>query len=68
MLLLCDRIDGLVPSTPGTAKLNKSSSLKKRPLETPSISRAKAGHVGSSPDSKTPSKLGDQLNSMGAIP
>lgn len=60
-------LDSLVPSTPGTAKLNKNSA-KRRQLETPSVSRIKAEPASSSPDYKTPSGLEHQLNSLGALP
>jgi len=62
-----NRLDGIVPSTPGTAKLNKSA-VKRKHNETPSISRTKADNIGSSPDMKTPSNLEDKLNSLGAMP
>ena len=61
-------LDSLTPSTPGAGKLNKTASAKKRQINTPSISRVKGEHAGSSPDHKTPPKLEDQLNSLGAIP
>ncbi|KAL1844678.1 hypothetical protein VTK73DRAFT_2044 [Phialemonium thermophilum] len=52
-------LEGLVPTTPGTGKLGKMSSARKRQLETPSISRVKSEHPGSSPDNKSPSRLDD---------
>jgi DNA polymerase alpha subunit B len=58
----------MVPNTPATGKLNKSSNQKKRPYETPSMSRVKAEIPSSSPDYKSPMKLEDQLNSMNALP
>lgn len=61
-------LEGLVPNTPGTGKLNKVASARKRQLDTPSISRVKSEHPASSPDHKSPSKLEDQLNSLGALP
>jgi len=60
------RLDGLVPTTPGTTKLNKTA--KRKHLETPSLSRVKADHLSSSPDYKTPTKIEDQLGSLGALP
>ncbi|KAM0328523.1 hypothetical protein ACHAQA_004930 [Verticillium albo-atrum] len=57
-------LDGLLPNTPGSGKLNKSGSARKKPYETPSMSRVK-GVPASSPDFKSsPLKLEDQLNSM----
>lgn len=62
-------LDGLVPNTPGTGKLNKvAASAKKRQAGTPSISRIKSEHQASSPDYKSPSKSEDQSNSLGAVP
>ena len=57
------RIDGLVPNTPATGRLNKVGSLRKRALETPSVSRVKA-----EPLSSSPMRAEDQLNALGAIP
>jgi DNA polymerase alpha subunit B len=57
-----------VPNTPGTGKLNKGSSLRKKAYETPSISRVKAEPPSSSPDYKTPMRMQDQLNSMTNLP
>ncbi|KAL3423356.1 DNA polymerase alpha primase associated subunit [Phlyctema vagabunda] len=49
-------LDGLVPSTPRTgSRLNGSA--KRRAIETPSISRAKAEPASSPPDLKTPHKV-----------
>ncbi|TRX88126.1 hypothetical protein FHL15_010972 [Xylaria flabelliformis] len=53
-------LEGMVPSTPGAAKLNKSATKRRNPLETPSISRVKS-HVPSSP-----LRLENQLDSMNA--
>jgi DNA polymerase alpha subunit B len=39
-------LDGLVPNTPAAGR---PASLKKRQLETPSVSRVKSEHAGSSP-------------------
>lgn len=65
-------LDGLVPNTPaGSGKLNKLTSTRKRQLETPSISRVKAGHPASSPDApkSSPARgLEEQMNSLGVIP
>lgn len=57
----------MVPNTPGTAKLNKSSA-KRRPYETPSVSRVKGDVPSSSPDHKTPMRMEDQLKSMNSLP
>ncbi|OHW91598.1 DNA polymerase alpha subunit b [Colletotrichum incanum] len=57
-------LDGLVPSTPGSGKLNKPSSLRKKASETPTMSRVKAEIPSSSPDYKGASKMDEQLNSM----
>lgn len=57
-------LDGLMPNTPGTGKLNKTGSSKKRPYETPSISRVKADPPSSSPDYKSPLRMEEQLSSM----
>lgn len=61
------RLDGLVPGTPATRKLNKSA-IKRGQMETPSISRVKTEHASSSPDHKTPSKTEDQGEPLGAMP
>lgn len=58
-------LDGLVPNTPGTSKLNKTSSAKRKPYETPSMSRVRANVASSSPDFKSPLRMEEQLNSMG---
>ncbi|QBZ62539.1 hypothetical protein PoMZ_11421 [Pyricularia oryzae] len=55
-------LDGLVPSTPGTSKLNKSGSARRKNMETPSMSRVKSEHPASSP-----STLERQLDSLGAL-
>lgn len=55
-----------MPNTPGTAKLSRNS-VKKRPNETPSVSRLKANVPSSSPDYKTPLRMEDQLNSMNTL-
>ncbi|KAI8298265.1 DNA polymerase alpha primase associated subunit [Colletotrichum sp. SAR11_240] len=55
-------LDGLVPSTPSSGRLNKPSSLRKK--ETPTMSRIKAEIPSSSPDYKGSSKMEDQLSSM----
>ncbi|KAH7369290.1 DNA polymerase subunit alpha B [Plectosphaerella cucumerina] len=57
-------IDGIVPNTPGTGKLSKAASARKRALETPSMSRVRAEVASSSPDYKSPLRLEDQLNAM----
>ncbi|KAH9910106.1 DNA polymerase alpha/epsilon subunit B [Xylariomycetidae sp. FL2044] len=61
-------LDGLVPSTPGAGKLNKSAAKRKHYLETPSVTRVKGNMPSSSPDYKSPVRVEDQLNSMGALP
>ncbi|KAI0490605.1 DNA polymerase alpha/epsilon subunit B [Xylaria cf. heliscus] len=61
-------LEGMVPSTQGTAKLNKSAVRKRNPLETPSVSRVKNNVPGSSPDYKSPLRLDKQLESMNAVP
>lgn len=58
----------MVPSTPGTAKLNKSAVKRRNPLDTPSISRVKNKEPGSSPDYKSPLRLKNQLESMNVAP
>ncbi|KAI0123072.1 DNA polymerase subunit alpha B [Xylariales sp. AK1849] len=60
-------LDGLVPNTPGTAKLNRSSAPKRK-FETPSVSRVKGGIPSSSPDIKTPHTVDKHLDSMTALP
>ncbi|EEY21402.1 DNA polymerase subunit alpha B [Verticillium alfalfae VaMs.102] len=56
-------LDGLLPNTPASAR-NKSASTKKKPYETPSMSRVK-GVPASSPDYKSsPMKMEDHVNSM----
>ncbi|KAI0459899.1 DNA polymerase alpha/epsilon subunit B [Xylaria acuta] len=61
-------LEGMAPSTPGTAKLNKSATKRRNPLETPSVSRVKNNIPGSSPDYKSPLRLENQLESMNAVP
>ncbi|KAI0874174.1 DNA polymerase alpha/epsilon subunit B [Hypoxylon argillaceum] len=61
-------LEGMVPSTPGTRKLNKSAVKKRNPLETPSVSRVKSNVPGSSPDFKSPLRLENQPDVMSAIP
>jgi DNA polymerase alpha subunit B len=58
-------LEGL--TTPGTGRVQKTSATK-RSLETPSVSRIKAVHMSSSPDYKSPSRIEDQLNALGAMP
>jgi DNA polymerase alpha subunit B len=62
--LIVYRLDGL--STPGGGKLNKSAASKRKPFETPSVSRVKNNVPSSSPDYKSPLKLENQLDSMNA--
>lgn len=57
-------LDGLVPSTPASGRLNKPSSLRKKTHETPTMSRVKAEIPSSSPDYKGASKMEEQLNAM----
>lgn len=61
-------LDGMVPNTPATGKLNKSAAKKKNPMDTPSVSRVKNNVPGSSPDFKSPLRLENQLDAMNAIP
>ncbi|KAL7625636.1 DNA-directed DNA polymerase alpha subunit pol12 [Parahypoxylon ruwenzoriense] len=63
-------LEGMVPNTPGTKKLNKSASAPQRrsQLETPSVSRVKGGVPGSSPNHKSPLRIENQLNSTDAPP
>ncbi|KAJ3551947.1 hypothetical protein NPX13_g11235 [Xylaria arbuscula] len=61
-------LEGMVPSTPGSAKLNRSAVKRRNPLETPSVSRIKNNVPGSSPDHKSPLRLENQLDSMNAVP
>ncbi|RXG41330.1 hypothetical protein VDGE_09232 [Verticillium dahliae] len=56
-------LDGLLPNTPASVR-NKNASAKKKPYETPSMSRVK-GVPASSPDYKSsPMKMEDHVNSM----
>ncbi|OTB05871.1 hypothetical protein M426DRAFT_319559 [Hypoxylon sp. CI-4A] len=57
-------LEGMVPSTPATGKLNKSASKRRYPLETPSVSRVKGNVPNSSPDHKSPLRIDSQLDSM----
>ncbi|KAI3323293.1 DNA polymerase alpha/epsilon subunit B [Xylariaceae sp. AK1471] len=61
-------LEGMVPSTPATGKLNKSAVKRRNPQETPSMSRIKNSVPGSSPDYKSPLRFETQLESMNAIP
>ncbi|KAI1422994.1 DNA polymerase alpha/epsilon subunit B [Xylaria sp. FL1777] len=61
-------LEGMVPSTPATGKLNKSAVKRRNPLETPSMSRIKNNVPSSSPDNKSPLRLEKQLESMNAVP
>ncbi|KAI0167157.1 DNA polymerase alpha, subunit B [Hypoxylon sp. FL1284] len=61
-------LEGMVPNTPGTAKLSKSLPRRRTQLETPSMSRVKGNIPSSSPDFKSPLRLENQLDSMNAIP
>ncbi|KAF9880984.1 DNA polymerase alpha primase associated subunit [Colletotrichum karsti] len=56
-------LDGLVPSTPSSGRLNKPNSLRKKAHETPTMSRVKAEIPSSSPDYKGASKM-DELGAM----
>ncbi len=58
-------LEGL--TTPGPGRGSKASA-RKRAMETPSVSRIKANHLSSSPDYKSPARLEDQLNALGALP
>ncbi|KAI0201126.1 DNA polymerase alpha/epsilon subunit B [Astrocystis sublimbata] len=61
-------LEGMVPSTPGSAKLNRSAVKKRNAHETPSMSRIKKEAPGSSPDNRSPLRLENQLQSMNAVP
>ncbi|CAJ2508043.1 Uu.00g092290.m01.CDS01 [Anthostomella pinea] len=62
-------LDGMVPNTPATGKLNKSAAKRRNQLETPSMYRVKGNIPSSSPDYKSPMRLENQLlDSMNAIP
>ncbi|KAI1753527.1 DNA polymerase alpha/epsilon subunit B [Xylaria castorea] len=61
-------LEGMVPSTPGAAKLNKGATKRRNPLETPSTSRVKSNVPGSSPNYKSPLRLEKQLDSMNLVP
>jgi DNA polymerase alpha subunit B len=65
-MLTVFRLDGLVPNTPGAAKLNRSSAPKRK-FETPSVSRVKGGVPSSSPDVKTPNTVDRQLDSLNSL-
>lgn len=58
-----NRLDGLAINTPG-----KRSAIKKRNLETPSVSRVRGEHAASSPDQRSSPNVKDQLDSLGALP
>jgi len=59
-------LDSLVPGTPaGSGGKHRLSSTRKRQLETPSMSRIKGEHLGSSPDNKSsPQSLEDRMNDL----
>ncbi|KAI1124510.1 DNA polymerase alpha/epsilon subunit B [Nemania abortiva] len=61
-------LEGMVPSTPGARKLNRSAVKKRNPLETPSMSRVKNNIPSSSPDYKSPLRLESQPESISAAP
>ncbi|KAJ8125577.1 hypothetical protein O1611_g8060 [Lasiodiplodia mahajangana] len=61
-------LEGMVPSTPGARKLNRSAVKKRNPLETPSMSRVKNNIPSSSPDYKSPMRLENQPESMDTVP
>ncbi|KAI1115769.1 DNA polymerase alpha/epsilon subunit B [Nemania sp. NC0429] len=61
-------LEAMVPSTPSARKLNRSAVKRKNPLETPSVSRVKNNVLSSSPDHKSPLRIGSQLESMNAVP
>ncbi|KAI0120205.1 DNA polymerase alpha/epsilon subunit B [Nemania sp. FL0031] len=56
-------LEGMVPSTPGARKLNRSAVKKRNPLETPSMSRVKHDILSSSLDYKSPLRLENQPES-----
>ncbi|KAI6090944.1 DNA polymerase alpha, subunit B [Hypoxylon rubiginosum] len=55
-------LEGMVPNTPATGKLNKSATKRRHPLETPSMTRVKGNIPSSSPDHKSPMRLENQLD------
>ncbi|KAI0379860.1 DNA polymerase alpha, subunit B [Hypomontagnella monticulosa] len=59
-------LEGMVPSTPATGKLNKSASKRRHQLETPSMARVKGNVPSSSPDYKSPLRIESQLDAMNA--
>ncbi|KAJ1329445.1 DNA polymerase alpha subunit B [Microdochium nivale] len=63
-------LDGLVPNTPGAAKLGRSGGPKRKDHESPSMSRLKGNVPGSSPDARTPIKTEDvdSMNNAHAPP
>lgn len=62
-------LDSLVPGTPtGSGGKHKISSTRKRQLETPSVSRIKGEHPGSSPDKSSPLRLEERMNDLGVLP
>jgi DNA polymerase alpha subunit B len=62
-------LDSLVPGTPAGSGRHKLSSTRKRQFETPSVSRIKGEHPGSSPDNKSsPMRLEDRMNDLGVLP
>ncbi|KAI2623372.1 DNA polymerase alpha, subunit B [Hypoxylon sp. NC1633] len=61
-------LEGMVPNTPATGKLNKSASKRRHQLETPSMARVRDNIPSSSPDYKTPLRIENQLESMNAVP
>ncbi|KAJ8110808.1 hypothetical protein ONZ43_g5781 [Nemania bipapillata] len=61
-------LEGMVPSTPGARKLNRSAVKKRNPLETPSVSRVKNNVPGSSPDYKSPLRFETQPDFTNAVP
>ncbi|KAI1102398.1 DNA polymerase alpha, subunit B [Jackrogersella minutella] len=60
-------LEGMVPSTPGNGRLNKSASTRRNPLETPSMTRVKGNIPSSSPDLKSPLRIEKQLDSMNIV-
>ncbi|KAI8622978.1 DNA polymerase alpha/epsilon subunit B [Xylariaceae sp. FL1651] len=61
-------LEGMVPNTPAAGKLNKSAVKRRNPPETPSVSRVKNNVPGSSPDHKSPMRVGNQPQSMNVVP
>jgi DNA polymerase alpha subunit B len=71
VLIYWRRLDGILSNTPSAARAQRTGTggLRKKHLETPGVSRAKSDVQKSSPNgASTPSKLQNQLDSLGAVP